>query len=54
MIRIEQFPDGPSTHSGGVLDDQFRAVPMDDEDDASGWRAWIKDYYRKLLSPARY
>jgi hypothetical protein len=37
--------------------DPNEAVPMDgedDEDDASGWRARIKDYYRKLLSPARY
>jgi len=37
--------------------DPNEAVPMDGEEDDEeddGWRARITDYYRKLLSPARY
>jgi hypothetical protein len=38
--------------------DPNEAVSVDSEDDedeeASSWRAKLKDWFRKLLSPARY
>lgn len=35
--------------------DPDEAVPLeDDEEEASGWRAKLKRYYRKLFSQARY
>lgn len=37
--------------------DPNEAVPTDggeDDEEASGWRARLKNYYRKVLSPARY